>query len=128
MSLTPSATITSRTPGCSKTSRRIRASPLAPKQRLDSCRLLPEIPAFKPDGAGDVWGARRRSASRSDQPALAFSVESNPAVIESPSATTAPASGSRAATSTPSSQYQAGLVTGKLVAVVAAVKSPGPET
>ena len=91
MSLMPSSTITSRTPGWSRTSRLNRARALCPKHAELLSTRFPPMPSSMTAGASlPSWPSSRR-ARKSGQRPLVPSEEPTPSVIESPNATTTPA-------------------------------------
>ncbi len=89
MSLIPSSTMMSRTPGWSRASRPNRASALAPQHRAPMSTRLPPIPSSATARVRPASASSLRARSLG-QRASAPAVEPTPSVIESPSATTVP--------------------------------------
>jgi len=89
MSLIPSSTMMSRTPGWSRASRPNRASALAPQHRAPVSTRLPPIPSSATASVGPSSASSLRARSLGQRTSAPV-VELTPSVIESPNATTVP--------------------------------------
>ena len=120
----PSSTMTVRRPALSKTSRSNLDSAFTPPVAAESfSSALPGIPELATPNrwpGGDAW---IRSESTSGQRWLVFEPEPEPAVMESPSATTVPRAAG-ASTSTPARYWVKPVVSVYEVAASSDVWSP----